>query len=107
MKRSPALVALLQVSGVILYVLALVSTINYFSTHAQYSDFDNPLLGMSIFLLTFVTSALICGSLILGYPVQLFLDNEKRRAIEIVLWSAAWLVIVLLLITASIFLTQG
>ena len=104
MKKSPVFVAFLQVIGVVIYILTFTFAINYVSGIFGDSDFGSPMIGMSFFLLAFVTSALICSSLVLGYPLYLFLNDGKRRAVMIVLWSAFWFVIVLLLATTELLL---
>ena len=104
MKNSPIFIAFLQVIGVVAYILTFTFTVNYVSGIFGDSDLGPPMVGMSFFLLAFVTSALICSSLVLGYPLYLFLNNEKRKAVMLVLWSAFWFVLILLLITGELLL---
>ena len=104
MKNSPVFIAFLQVVGVVIYILTFTFAINYVSGIFDVSAFDSPMVGMSFFLLAFVTSALICSSLVLGYPLYLFLNNEKHKAVMIVLWSAFWFVVILLLATTELLL---
>jgi hypothetical protein len=106
MKRSPVFTAFLQVAGVVVYILIFTLTVNYASGFLSDSEPYSQVMNMSFFLLAFVTSALICGSLVLGYPIYLLLGNEKRKAVTIVLWSAVWFVVILLLVAAGIFLAQ-
>lgn len=93
MKTSPRVIGLIQASGLALYVglfAALIQQIqNWFPpTGVQLP----PGMGIVLFLLAFVISALICGSLILGYPILLFSSGKHREAVKIVLWSLLWLV---------------
>ncbi len=55
-------------------------------------------MSIVLFLLAFVISALICGSLILGYPLLLFSSGQHNEAMKIVLWSLLWLVVLALCI---------
>lgn len=48
---------------------------------------------MIIFLLIFVVSALISGSIVLGYPLFLFTKGEKKMAAKIVGFTIAWLIV--------------
>ena len=97
MNRPPALIALLQVIGVVAYVLLFVAGLNYLNAPDGPIFENNPAASMTFMLLAFVTSALICGALILGYPLHLYLSGEKRRAVTVVAWSALWFVIILAL----------
>lgn len=106
-RRSPVFVAFLQVIGVVLYVFILTLTVNYASGILDGPAFDQPMVGMTFFLLTFVTSALICGSLVLGYPLYLFLSSQRQEAIKIIAWSIFWFVAMLFLIAiGTLFVVQ-
>src|SRR3989344_6186759 len=48
---------------------------------------------MIAFLLAFVTSTLICASIVFAYPLLLFLRGEKEMPIRIVLSNIAWLIL--------------
>lgn len=107
MKRSPILIAFLQVLAVVAYILVFAFAVNNVPRIFNLSDFDQPMVGMTFFLLAFVTSALICGSLILGYPIYLFLGGEKRQAVMVVLWSVCWFIAALLLLFLVVLLIQS
>lgn len=62
----------------------------------------NNFLGPIAFLLMFVLSAAITGALILGRPAMLFLDGQKKEAIKLFLFSAGWL----LAIIVAVFIAQ-
>lgn len=53
----------------------------------------NPVLASTLFLLLFVTSALICALSILGYPFWLFLQNRGKEALMLIIYSALWLLL--------------
>jgi len=63
-------------------------------------------LGPVLFLILFVASALICGLIVLGYPIYLFWQKKERvLALKIIGYTAGWLVffIILLIIGLTIF----
>lgn len=52
------------------------------------------------FLLLFVLSATITGSLVLGRPVLMYLDGQKKEAIQLVLYTIGWLFLLTVLALA-------
>jgi preprotein translocase subunit SecF len=65
----------------------------------------NNFLGPFAFLLLFTLSAAIVGSLIIGKPIFLYLDGQKKEAVMLLLYTIAWLFIatvIALLIQLSI-----
>jgi len=94
MKTSPKIAGLLQATGLVAYVVVFALLANVVREWAiARSAEPEPVLAMTLFLLAFVTSALICASIVFAYPVALFFDGQKRAAVEVVFWSAAWLVV--------------
>ena len=89
-----ALGVLVYVSGVALVMFNMEHT------------FDNEpsFLVPVLMLLLFVTSAAITGSLVLGKPIMLYLDNQKKEAFTFLLATLAWLVAFAVLILAFLFL---
>jgi len=62
--------------------------------------------GPVLFLVLFAASALICGLIVLGYPIYLFWQKKERvLALKIIGYTAGWLVffIILLIIGLTIF----
>lgn len=49
------------------------------------------------FLLLFIVSALISAGIVFFKPYQLFLANKKQQAVELVLWTTGWLVVLFIL----------
>jgi hypothetical protein len=92
MKHSQQTIGALQAIGLVLYII-LVATAIQTVGQAFPDKSPNPALGMSLFLLLFVTSALICGAVALGYPIKLFfIENKRAEAMQIVGWTIGWLV---------------
>ncbi len=48
-------------------------------------------LGPFAFLLLFTLSAAIVGSLIIGKPIFLYLDGQKKEAVMLLLYTILWL----------------
>lgn len=51
------------------------------------------IIGPIAFLLLFVTSAAITGFLVLGQPIMLYFENQKREAVKLFVYTVAWLFI--------------
>jgi hypothetical protein len=81
---------LLHAVGVGLYV-ALVSAAmrNGEQIFGTLSGMAGPLA----FLLLFVVSAAITGALVLGKPLLLYLDGEKKQSLELFGFTVSWLII--------------
>lgn len=99
-KSSPMAIGLLQAAGVVVYILIFVSIVNLL--RAVVAIQPPEFLIAAFVLLTFVFSALICGSLVLGYPVLLAMKGNAKRAVAVVGWTglafAAILVLALLIV---------
>jgi len=54
--------------------------------------------GVMGFLLLFVISATVVGGLVLGRPIIMYLDNQKKSALELLLYTVVWLFIWMVLI---------
>lgn len=106
MTKSPVWTGLLEALGVAAYVGIFVTAVNVGSGIFGRDVQLGPFLSMALVLLLFVTSALICGSIVLGYPIYLFASGEKSRAVKTVLWTAAWLVACVLIVLGIIFLNR-
>lgn len=97
MKNNPKLIAFAQSLGLVAYVFLLASIVQNAQNWFGPKD-PSPMFGIMVFLLTFVISALISASLILGYPIFLFIKGKKKTAIKMVLQSIGWLIVFLLLV---------
>ena len=56
------------------------------------------------FLTLFVLSAAVTGGLVLGKPVLMYLDNQKKEAIKLFLYTLCWLalaIVILLLVSVQ------
>lgn len=57
----------------------------------------NGAFGAIAFLLLFVLSAITVGSLVLGKPILLYLESEKKSALALLFYTVAWLFIWLII----------
>ena len=94
MKLTLRRIGLLQAAGLTLYVCFFAVAVWQFEMwlapqHIQ----PQPVLGITIFLLAFIISAITCSSLVLAYPAVLFFGNKKEVAVKIILWTLFWLII--------------
>ncbi|OGD67554.1 hypothetical protein A3F08_00810 [Candidatus Berkelbacteria bacterium RIFCSPHIGHO2_12_FULL_36_9] len=53
--------------------------------------------GIFVFLMLFVISAAVCGSLVFGKPVLMYLDGEKKEAVRLLTKTIAWLVLIVII----------
>ncbi len=107
-RLSPPLAGLVQAAGLVLYVLLF----SWFSTVVGprvLAPFMGPqLLGMALFLLAFCTSALICSTLVFGYPLMLVLHKQWKTGLQVFLWTVGWVVLLgLLLVLLTITMLIG
>ena len=78
-------------------VFAYVMLVALLMTNAGKIFEDDPSFwGPVAFLLLFVFSALVCGLLVFGRPIYLWLDNAKKEAVKMLLFTVANLFVILL-----------
>ncbi|MFC1613309.1 hypothetical protein ACFL23_03165 [Patescibacteria group bacterium] len=81
--------------GVFGYILLVSWIIN--NGDKIFGDVDT-LWGPVMFLMLFVFSALITALLVLGYPIWLYLEKEKKDAVKLLFYNVAWLFIFLVVV---------
>lgn len=59
------------------------------------------LFGPVAILLIFVLSAAVTGSLVLGRPILMYLDNRKAEALKMFFYTLGWLFIILAVIIGA------
>lgn len=80
-------------------VLVYVSTIAFFAFNNSGVFGNKPSMLMPVFaLMLFIVSALITGMLVLGQPIQLYLDGLKKEAVRLLVATLLWLVIFLMIV---------
>lgn len=104
---SPSIVALIQVALTLLYIILFSYGVVTFMPPPDTPDALAPFPPMIFFLTAFVFSALLCGSLVLGYPALLFFEGVRSRALLVILWSVAWFALAFLIATLLFFAAPG
>ncbi len=104
MKTSKLILwALVDALGIFVYV----GLVAYFMTHASqvFGQEDKKFIDPIIFLLLFVVSAATTSGLFFGRPIYLYLEGLKKEGIKLLLYTLAFLVVILLLVlTTRLFL---
>lgn len=78
------------INAVLTIVYVFLVALLMFKADKIFGQMKN-LWGPFAFLLLFVLSAAIVGSLILAKPILLYLDGQKKEAVKLLLYTIAWL----------------
>ncbi|MGE5392682.1 MAG: hypothetical protein ACM3NH_02980 [Candidatus Saccharibacteria bacterium] len=90
MKFKTVWVGFLQALGVVLYTLLVAWVLKNANTwFGQQDKFLSPVA----FLLTFVLSAAVVGSLVMGRSTLLYLNGMKREGVMLFVTTVAWLAV--------------
>ncbi len=90
MRNKNILYSFLSSLGVLIYV----SGVAWFLSNGEKIFGKNQSMGIPVaFLLVFVLSAAITGSLVFGYPVWQYLDGKKKEALKALGWNLGFLAI--------------
>ena len=90
-KPSLNFISFLSATGVFIYVTAvswLLSNAEHFFGNVPEPNFLIPVF----MLLLFVVSATVTGSLVLGKPLLMYLDGQKKEAVKLLFLTLGWLV---------------
>ena len=93
MKKSQYVIkSFIDAAGVFIYI-AIIAWLGFNSQNnfGKTPSFLNPIF----VLLLFVVSACITGSLVLGKPILMYLDGQKKEAITLFFYTLIWLVLFL------------
>jgi len=93
--RHPAIIALIQALGLSAYIGLVASLMQ--GLDKVMPPLGSPALGISFVLMLFVLSALVSGSILLGYPLFLAKDGKVKQAMQIVGYSMLWIFVIMLL----------
>jgi hypothetical protein len=52
---------------------------------------EGGILGFSIFIMFFVLSAAVMGTLVLGKPIMLYMDGQKKDAVKLLGITIGWM----------------
>jgi len=100
MKKNKIIpIALIHALAVFLYTL-LVSWV-MMNGDTWFGQMDG-MVGPSLMLLLLIISATITGFLVLGRPIMLYLDKQKKDAIKFLGCTVGWLVLIVLLVMGAL-----
>ncbi|MFA6295922.1 MAG: hypothetical protein WC663_01065 [Patescibacteria group bacterium] len=63
-------------------------------------------LGPVAFLLLFVLSATVTGSLVFGKPIMLYLEKQKTEAVKLFLFTVGWIFVITLVVFGLLILLR-
>ena len=94
--KKLVLLSVLNSLGVLVYV----SLVALFFRNAEriFGNKPDNFLAPVIMLTLFVLSALITGSLVLGKPIMLYFDGQKKESIKLLVYTAISLAVILALV---------
>jgi len=99
MKKSKLLLySLFHSLGVLFYVLAISWFLSNGEKIFNKTGKADSFLAPAVMLILLVISATITGTLVLGRPLLLYLENQKVEAIKMLSYTIAWLVIIAMII---------
>jgi hypothetical protein len=100
---QPKLKSLLHALAVLVYVVLVALLMN--NGEKLFGNM-NGLWGPVAFLLLFTVSAAVTGLLVLGRPIYLFLNGNKKEALQFLFYTLGWLVIITLVVFIGLLLTK-
>jgi len=103
MKKNLVLRSFLHAIGTLAYIAAVVYLLS--NGEAIFGHGPEPALLPVFMLLLFVISACITSFLVLGRPIQLYLDGEKKEALTMLFATVSWLIFFLVIIAVLILST--
>lgn len=88
--------AFVDALGVVAYVGFFAWFVN--SLHNWFGSDPGGWLGMVFFLMMFIISASVTGSLVLMKPILLFMEGERKEAVHLFLYTLGFLVLMALIV---------
>ena len=82
--------------GTVIYIIAVTTFLN--NAQRIFGKEDNSFFIPIIMMLLFVLSAPITGSFVLGKPIMLYLDGQKKEGVTLLLYTAFGLAVILALV---------
>lgn len=76
--------------GVAIYIILVAEFMNH--ANNWFGKGDTIFTGIAVLLL-FTISALVVGGLMIGKPIMLYLDGQKKEAVKMVAANAGWLLL--------------
>lgn len=95
-KLSLFLQGMLSATGVLTYIFLVASFMN--NANDWFGVDDQGIVAPMAVIMLFLFSALVTGGLVLGRPILLYLDGQKKNGIKLLLFTGAGLFVMLILI---------
>lgn len=86
----------LHALGTVVYVTIVVLIMQ--NANQLFGFTDSKLLGPMAFLMLFVLSAAIVGSLVLARPAMLYLNGQKSEGVRLFVYILGWLLLAILIV---------
>lgn len=86
--------------GVLAYILLLAAFMN--RANSWFGEKDQEIIAPVGALMLLVFSALLTGGLVLGKPLMLYLDGQKKEAVKMLVFTGLSLFVLLLLVFATL-----
>jgi len=87
--------AIINSLGVFIYVAIVAFVMN--NAEKIFGKMDS-VIGAVGFLMIFVLSAGVVGTLIIGKPIMLYIDNKKKEAVSLLIWTLICLAFITLIV---------
>lgn len=84
--------------GVLVYIFLVAVFMN--NANSWLGVEDNDIFSPIAFLLLFMFSALVTGGLVLGKPIMLYLDGQKKDGVKLFFYTSASLFVIMLIVFA-------
>lgn len=88
--------AIIDSLGTVAYIFLISLFLN--NASKLFGEADNKFLFPVVFLLIFILSALLTGFLILGKPLMLYIDKEKKQSLKLLFYTGVSLFAILIII---------
>jgi hypothetical protein len=97
--KDIVLKSLAHALGVMIYVFA----VGWFMFNiGSFMGNVNGFIGIPLMLLLLIVSATITGSLVLGRPIMLYIDGDKKEAVKFLVSTIVWLLLILVVYLVSL-----
>jgi hypothetical protein len=96
--------AALNSLGVLVYIFLISLIMN--NGDRIFGSVDNEVFAPVMVLLLFVFSALLTGGLVLGKPIMLYIDGQKKEGVKLLFYTGACLFVLLALTMLIIIISK-
>lgn len=94
----------LYASGVAVYIFLVALFMN--NANTWFGEEDKSIVSPIAFLLLFLFSALVTSSLVLGKPIMLYLDGQKKEGVKQLLFTGLGIFVYILIVFAILLILK-